>query len=67
MYRFLPVLLCPCRWISTPPQVGHSTVSNTIFSLLTELLLILPYSDPINKYDTLPEKVNEEIEKAAMS
>jgi hypothetical protein len=54
MYRFLPVLLCPYRWISTPPQVGHLTASNTIFFLLPELLLILPYSDLVNKYDTLP-------------
>jgi hypothetical protein len=55
IYRFLPVLLCPYRWISTPPQVGHLTASNTIFFLLTELLLILPYSAPVNKYDTPSE------------
>jgi hypothetical protein len=30
------------------------TASNTIFFLLTELLLILPYSDPVNKCDTPP-------------
>jgi hypothetical protein len=31
------------------------TASNTIFFLLTELLLILPYSDPVNKCDTPPD------------
>ncbi len=51
MYRFLPVALCPCLWMSTPPQVGHSTASNTIlFSYLfvTNVIILS------NKCDTLP-------------
>ena len=51
MYRFLPVALCPCLWMSTPPQVGHSTASNTI---LFPYLFVIYAIILSNKCDTLP-------------